>query len=85
MSYSDEKCPCGGKKQRDTMICTDCESAFSYSPAIFYCKNKGVIFKNPYRNLTETSLYNTTHKLPFLELLQARPVHDRINLTRPCD
>ena len=29
MSYSDEKCPCGGKKQRDTMICSDCETAFS--------------------------------------------------------
>jgi len=29
MSYSDEKCPCGGKKQRDTMICADCETAFA--------------------------------------------------------
>ncbi len=29
MSYADEKCPCGGKKQRDTMLCSDCETALA--------------------------------------------------------
>lgn len=28
MSYADTKCPCGGKKAPDTMICPECEEAF---------------------------------------------------------
>lgn len=25
MAYEDTKCPCGGKKLRETMLCDDCE------------------------------------------------------------
>jgi hypothetical protein len=29
MSYEDTKCPCGGKKPTDTMLCDDCEKALA--------------------------------------------------------
>jgi hypothetical protein len=28
MSYSNTKCPCGGKKETETMLCEDCTAAF---------------------------------------------------------
>jgi hypothetical protein len=40
MSYANTSCPCGGRKQADAMLCTDCVSAFSDSPAM-------AIFLNP--------------------------------------
>lgn len=29
MSYEDTKCPCGGKKERQTMLCSECVAAFN--------------------------------------------------------
>lgn len=29
MSYEDQHCPCGGRKERQTMLCVDCVSTFS--------------------------------------------------------
>ena len=29
MSYENTACPCGGKKERETMICADCQIAFA--------------------------------------------------------
>jgi hypothetical protein len=29
MSYENTACPCGGKKERETMICADCEQHFA--------------------------------------------------------
>jgi len=28
MAYSDTKCPCGNRKERETMLCNACVSAF---------------------------------------------------------
>lgn len=33
VSYEDAKCPCGGRKQRETMLCDDCMSEFARTPA----------------------------------------------------
>jgi hypothetical protein len=32
MSYEDTNCPCGGKKERETMLCADCMKAFADTP-----------------------------------------------------
>jgi hypothetical protein len=29
MSYEDTNCPCGDKKERETMICQQCETTFA--------------------------------------------------------
>ena len=29
MSFEDTNCPCGGKKERDTMLCPECVRAFA--------------------------------------------------------
>jgi DNA-directed RNA polymerase subunit RPC12/RpoP len=29
MSYENTECPCGGKKQRETLICAECERQFA--------------------------------------------------------
>jgi hypothetical protein len=29
MSYENTECPCGGKKDRETMICYECQKEFS--------------------------------------------------------
>ena len=29
MSYENTSCPCGGKKERETMICADCVTAIN--------------------------------------------------------
>ena len=28
MSYEDTNCPCGGRKERETMLCAECMTAF---------------------------------------------------------
>lgn len=28
MAYSDDQCPCGGKKDRDTLLCATCTEQF---------------------------------------------------------
>jgi len=32
MSYENTKCPCGGHKPRETMLCIDCQIAFADTP-----------------------------------------------------
>ena len=32
MSYENTKCPCGGRKERETPFCGDCEVAFANRP-----------------------------------------------------
>lgn len=39
MSFEDTKCPCGGKKLTDTMLCSDCETAFKDHPSMKYFNN----------------------------------------------
>jgi hypothetical protein len=29
MSYEDTNCPCGGKKDRETLICAECQKQFA--------------------------------------------------------
>ena len=29
MSYENTECPCGGRKERETMLCHECEAAFA--------------------------------------------------------
>jgi len=49
MSYSNTSCPCGGRKPADTMLCTDCVSAFSETPtmAIFLDPTKSFEARRP--------------------------------------
>lgn len=39
MSYEDTNCPCGGKKERDTMLCDRCESDLAQHPSMPVFKN----------------------------------------------
>jgi hypothetical protein len=34
MSYEDTNCPCGHRKERDTMLCADCMTAFKDHPSM---------------------------------------------------
>ena len=34
MSYEDTNCPCGDKKERETMLCAACMNAFKDHPAM---------------------------------------------------
>ena len=40
MSYEDTSCPCGGKKERETMLCNDCEQYLADHPAMAVFKDK---------------------------------------------
>lgn len=39
MSFENSKCPCGGEKLPGTMLCSQCETAFSNHPAMETFKN----------------------------------------------
>lgn len=32
MAYEDTHCPCGGHKERETMLCRECEQEFAEKP-----------------------------------------------------
>jgi hypothetical protein len=32
MAYEDDNCVCGGKKDRETMLCAECQQAFAAAP-----------------------------------------------------
>lgn len=34
MSYEDTRCPCGGKKPTDTMLCDECNTALKDHPSM---------------------------------------------------
>lgn len=34
MSYENHKCPCGNRKERQTMLCSDCVTAFADRPEL---------------------------------------------------
>jgi hypothetical protein len=40
MSYEDTSCPCGGKKERETMLCNDCEQYLADHPAMKVFRDK---------------------------------------------
>ena len=39
MSWDNTTCPCGGEKQRETLICAACELALSDDPAMRLWRN----------------------------------------------
>lgn len=39
MSYENTKCPCGGNKPTDTMLCDECETALADHPSMKYFKD----------------------------------------------
>lgn len=39
MSFENNLCPCGGKKERETMLCAACESKFAGHPSMAAFKN----------------------------------------------
>jgi hypothetical protein len=34
MAWEDTNCPCGDRKERETMLCTGCEASFASHPAM---------------------------------------------------
>lgn len=40
MSYEGTVCPCGGKKQPNTMLCVGCETAFADHPSMAAFKDE---------------------------------------------
>lgn len=32
MSYESQRCPCGGRKERETMLCPECVAQFGATP-----------------------------------------------------
>jgi hypothetical protein len=36
MSYENQKCPCGGRKQGETMICQECKTHIEADPSMAY-------------------------------------------------
>lgn len=40
MSYHDTNCPCGGKKETDTMLCEDCAAALQDHPSMAVFRDK---------------------------------------------
>ena len=34
MSWENEVCPCGGKKERETLLCSPCQSDLAHHPAM---------------------------------------------------
>lgn len=41
MSYEDTICPCGGKKESDTMLCPQCETDLANHPSMPVFKDQG--------------------------------------------
>ena len=41
MSYEDQVCPCGGRKEINTMLCEGCEQTFADHPSMSAFKDKG--------------------------------------------
>lgn len=39
MSYENTECPCGGKKERDTMLCNTCFTELEAHPAMKFFKD----------------------------------------------
>jgi hypothetical protein len=61
MSYEDTACPCGGKKERETLICAECQKAFAHT----------FEFKRVY-DLTEESQCRRTAAIKLLAMARRR-------------
>jgi len=46
MSYHGTKCPCGGKKERDTMICSPCEQFLGSTQEFAAMNNQKLAMNN---------------------------------------
>ena len=40
MSWEDTNCPCGGKKERETMLCRECETYLADHPAMKHFRDE---------------------------------------------
>jgi hypothetical protein len=40
MSWEDTDCPCGGKKERETMLCRECETYLADHPAMKHFRDE---------------------------------------------
>lgn len=45
MAYEDTNCPCGGKKERETMLCADCQTAFADNVQMKILRDASALFE----------------------------------------
>lgn len=64
MSYEDTICPCGGKKERDTMLCPQCETDLADHPSMKVFKDMGAgIASGQHAAIVLLALSRSRHRL----------------------
>lgn len=60
MSYENQYCPCGGRKERETMLCANCVRDFADRPELQDYQNKNLSFD--YRRNAALVLLSLAHQ-----------------------